>query len=184
MRRELTLHPGARCAAVSRIEVAAARPRPGRLTLRYAVAGRIGALRLPPWGAAERAEGLWRHTCFEAFVRAVAGSRYYEFHVAPSTQWAAYGFDDYRNGMSALHEMRAPRIEVWSDGVSYTLDAVWDLGRIPGLPGDEPWRIGLSAVIEEAAGNLSYWALAHPRGRPDFHHSDCFAAELAPAWRP
>ena len=42
-------------------------------------------------------------------------------------------------------------------------------------------RIGLSAVIEEANGRISYWALAHPPGKPDFHHADCFALEFSPS---
>ena len=41
-------------------------------------------------------------------------------------------------------------------------------------------RIGLSAIIEETDGAKSYWALAHPPGKPDFHHPTCFAATLAP----
>ena len=41
------------------------------------------------------------------------------------------------------------------------------------------WRLGLSAVIEEKDGGTSWWALAHPPGKPDFHHDDCFAARLA-----
>ena len=39
----------------------------------------------------------------------------------------------------------------------------------------KPWSIGLSAIIEEEDGTISYWALAHPPGRPDFHHPDCLA---------
>jgi len=27
---------------------------------------------------------------------------------------------------------------------------------------------------------LSYWALAHPEGKPDFHDPACFAATLEP----
>jgi hypothetical protein len=38
--------------------------------------------------------------------------------------------------------------------------------------------LGLSAVIEETSGAKSYWALAHPPGRPDFHHADGFALML------
>jgi hypothetical protein len=34
-------------------------------------------------------------------------------------------------------------------------------------------------VIEAIDGTLSYWALAHAPGSPDFHHLDCFALELA-----
>jgi hypothetical protein len=33
------------------------------------------------------------------------------------------------------------------------------------------WRIGLAAVIEGTSGHKSYWALAHPPGKADFHHS-------------
>jgi hypothetical protein len=40
-------------------------------------------------------------------------------------------------------------------------------------------RIGLSAVIEEQDGTISYWALRHAAGKPDFHHPDGFAMELA-----
>jgi hypothetical protein len=33
-------------------------------------------------------------------------------------------------------------------------------------------------VIEEKSGLLSYWALKHPPGKPDFHHPDAFALEV------
>lgn len=39
-------------------------------------------------------------------------------------------------------------------------------------------RLGMSAVIEEQEGTKSYWALAHPPGKPDFHHPACFAITL------
>ena len=41
-------------------------------------------------------------------------------------------------------------------------------------------RVAISAVIEEADGTKSYWALAHPPGKPDFHHADGFALQLPP----
>ncbi len=37
----------------------------------------------------------------------------------------------------------------------------------------------ITAVIEEADGTKSYWALAHPAEKPDFHHPDGFVLELA-----
>jgi hypothetical protein len=47
------------------------------------------------------------------------------------------------------------------------------------IPVEEPaLRIGASAVIEDDGGALSYWALRHPPGKPDFHHPDAFALEL------
>ncbi|MDF7777123.1 DOMON-like domain-containing protein [Sphingomonas sp. AOB5] len=47
-----------------------------------------------------------------------------------------------------------------------------------GLAAPRDWEMGISAVIEEADGTKSYWALKHPAGKPDFHHPDCFALEL------
>jgi hypothetical protein len=60
----------------------------------------------------------------------------------------------------------------------YALRALLDLSD---WPASSDWRLGLSAVIEETNGRKSYWALTHPPGQPDFHHSDCFAAELSSA---
>lgn len=181
MRQALTLHPDSHCAAATGVEVEAARPRPGALLLRYVVTGRIGDLRMPPAAAPKRAVGLWQHSCFEAFVRAAPDGPYYEFNLAPSTQWAAFGFDGYRSGLRVAGAVDTPQIELRSDAATLTLRATLDLDGLPDLPADAAWRIGLAAVLEEARGGLSYWALAHPRGKPDFHHSDCFAVELPPA---
>ena len=40
--------------------------------------------------------------------------------------------------------------------------------------------VGVSDLcVVETDDELSYWALAHPPGRPDFHHPDCFALAVA-----
>jgi hypothetical protein len=179
MRQALRLHPDSRCAAATRIEVDVARPRAGGLVLSYVVTGRIGGLRLPPVTASARADELWRHTCFEAFLRASPEEAYYEFNFAPSTQWAAYRFDRYRSGMRVAAEIAAPRIETRSGAERYALQAALELDALSSLPSKAGWRVGLAAVIEETNGNKSYWALAHPPGKPDFHHADGFAYDLS-----
>ena len=177
MLHALKLHPEGRCAAVTQIDVGVTRAR-GQLTLAYRVMGNIAGLRLPPPAAHTRADGLWQHTCFEAFVRAQHNTTYYEFNLAPSTAWAAYRFRAYRDGMVAAEDVAAPSINIRPSTNTYALEAALKLEALPGLPLDARWHLGLSAVIEEANGNKSYWALAHPAGKPDFHHADCFALEL------
>jgi hypothetical protein len=181
MRQILRLHPDSLCAAATRIDVDVARPHAGSLVLRYFVTGKIADLRIPPATAATRADELWQHTCFEAFVRSPADAGYYEFNFAPSTQWAAYRFLSYRKGMRVATEISAPQIEVQSGPECYTLQASLQLDRLAMLPHDAGWRLGLAALIEETNGRKSYWALAHPPGKPDFHHPDGFACELHPA---
>ena len=180
MRQALRLHPDSLCSAVTHIEVDVARPHAGSLLLSYFVSGKIGDLRMPPAVTAVRDDELWRHTCFEAFVGSPASAAYCEFNFAPSTQWAAYRFSSYRSGMQVATELSAPRIDVQSSPACCSLQASLALDWLSDLPGDARWRLGLSAVIEETSGRKSYWALAHPPGKADFHHSDCFAHELSP----
>jgi hypothetical protein len=59
------------------------------------------------------------------------------------------------------------------------LQASLEIDQISSLQIDGTWRIGLAAVIEETSGHKSYWALAHPQGKADFHHSECFALEFS-----
>lgn len=137
----------------------------GRWALTYTVAG--GTPRIPPPAAPARTDGLWQTTCFELFVMDGQGG-YAEFNFSPSTQWAAYRFAGYRYGMAELG-IEAPQIVAIEGGIRVLLD----------FPADAGARVALSAVIEEADGTKSYWALAHPPGKPDFHHDDCFALRLA-----
>jgi hypothetical protein len=180
MRLPLRRHPDSPCSAVSQIDVEIERLAPDRLLLSYVVTGAIDAIRIPPPETPKRADGLWRHTCFEAFLRAPAGDAYYELNFSPSRCWAAYRFESYRSGMRVADEIGAPLIEVQSRADDCVLRASIALDRVSGLPRDVPWHLGLSAVIEDADG-LSYWALAHPPGKPDFHHADGFAHELSAA---
>jgi hypothetical protein len=39
-------------------------------------------------------------------------------------------------------------------------------------------KLALTAVVEDDSGNLSYWALRHAPGKPDFHHPNGFVLEL------
>jgi hypothetical protein len=178
MRLALKLHPDSTSAAASSVEVEIVRPSESALLLLYVVIGKTSGLRLPSIITPARADELWRHTCFEAFLSVPSHTGYYEFNFSPSTQWAAYRFSGYRSGMQIASYIDAPRIEVSSSPDSYTLQAALDLDTANVLKG-APWRLGLSAVIEETSGNKSYWALAHAPGKPDFHRADCFTHEFS-----
>jgi hypothetical protein len=178
MRRPLTIHPDTVCPAIASIEVDISRPRPDLLVLDYRLIGDLGDLSLPPATTPRRADGLWRRTCFEAFVRAAPGQDYVEFNLSPSRAWAAYRFSGYRADMSVADGIAQPSIDVQSSGRRFELRAGFDLAGLPGWHSDAAWRLGVSAVIEAANGDTSYWALAHPPGKPDFHHPDGFAIEL------
>lgn len=179
MRQALRLHPDSQSFAAANVEVDIACPGANGLELSYIVTGRMSDVRMPPVMEPARSDELWRHTCFEAFVRASSGEEYYEFNFTPSRQWAAYRFSGYRSGMSVATEIGSPPIEVQSSPDRCTLQVSLELDRLSGLPRQTAWRLGLSALIEDTSGRMSYWALSHPPGKPDFHHRGSFLHELS-----
>lgn len=113
---------------------------------------------------------LWEHTCCELFVARRGGTAYREFNFSLSGEWAAYAFAGYRQGGPI--EVPDPGIVVRTSSEILELKASVASDAAPLL-------LGLSAVIEAEDGSLSYWALRHAPGKPDFHHRDAFALELA-----
>lgn len=166
----LVPHPAARSAAVQSIVVHVQRSR-GRLRLRYVLSGELSRLRIPAPRPAGRADGLWRHTCFEAFLAEGEGPAYRELNFSPSGAWAAYAFAGYRSGGAPL-EGPAPEIRCRRSPGELVLEA-----QIAGVS-EARLRLGLSAVVEEGEGDLTYWALRHPAAGPDFHDRASFALEL------
>jgi hypothetical protein len=177
---KLKRHPDTPSAAVDTIAVEAVR-NVCNLRLRYRVVGRIAAINIPVCAQSVHTDELWQHTCFEAFVKEEGAPPYCEFNFAPSTQWAAYSFTGYREGMRALSDFVPSDIDAKITATDIFLQANLLLSDWPNLLPPAIWRLGLSAVIEETNGAKSYWALAHPPGKPDFHHADCFALKLPPA---
>ena len=175
----LTCHPTTPCSAVRGIEVEIRRgTADAALTLHYALDGDLSRLLLPPNGAPRRADKLWQHTCFELFCAGGATTAYYEINFSPSSEWAIYRFDAYRQGMTIVETHIAPQVCVQSRPGGLYMDTILDISDLSALRDCHALRLAVSAVIEETDGRLSYWALAHPGAKPDFHHAEAFVLSL------
>jgi hypothetical protein len=174
----LASHPASRSQAVRTVRVHVSRNAKGRLALTYALEGDLARLRVPPHREPRIAERLWEHTCCELFVAHAGLPAYYEFNFAPSGEWAAYAFARYRDGTVLSHAALDPGIVVHAGAEGFSLDASIDLERLSPVLAGARLALALSAVVEDDTGALSYWALKHPPGKPDFHHPDAFALVL------
>jgi hypothetical protein len=174
--RDLVPHPGQPVPGIAGIRVESAFLADGVLDLTYRLTGDLSLLRLPARHASARADDLWRHTCFEAFIMGEDRPAYRELNFSPSGQWQAFAFRNYREPASPPPDV-APAITASRAAHGLTLRA-----RVPRaqLPPGARLRLGLSAVLETTDGALSYWALRHAPGRPDFHHPDAFTLEMDP----
>ena len=163
----LSPHPETPCAVLRGIEVRVEHEPANMLAVTFTLDGKIDELRIPPPGPARVAERLWQHTCCEIFIAPGDGAGYREYNFSPSGEWAAYEFCAYRQG--AAVQTRAPAIDVRRSARRLQLTA-----RVEAFGS----RIGIAAVIEADDGSLSYWALRHAPGKPDFHHPSTFALDL------
>ena len=177
-RMNLLRHADSLTDSVRAIDVALDWSEPPVLRLRYSIVGDMSRLRIPRPSSSGRQDGLWKHTCFEAFVKGPAEA-YYEFNFSLSRQWAAFRFDAYRQTMAQLNLSSPPVVDVEPLQGGFTLEAVVDLKGLDHADPGSQKRLGLAAVIEQRNGSLSYWALHHPPGKSDFHHPDGFVLALA-----
>lgn len=167
-------HPDHPPAEVTAVSAAIIGLDPHWLRVRWRVEG-AGQVLIPPFAGKSRADGLWQRTCFELFLREPDNSAYVELNLSPSEEWAAYDFTGYREGMTNRALPRPPDCTLRRGPNMLLFDGTVPMAGLPALP----WQLGISAVIEEAGGVNSLWALRHAPGKADFHTATCFAARLA-----
>jgi len=170
----LIAHPDHPPATVSQVEARIIGRDANWLRVRWRIEGSQQLL-VPPFAGKGRADELWQATCFELFLKPEGSPAYIEINLSPSERWNAYDFEAYRWGMAERPFPREPECTLRLGSSFAIFDATVPVGGLP----DVACAMGLAAVIEEQGGVKSYWALAHPDAKPDFHAPACFAATLA-----
>lgn len=151
-----------------RISAAAVRLANGDWQLTYLLQDPGKRIRTPPpvFRPGSR-EGLWQHTCCEAFI-GLDDTGYREFNLSPSGEWACYDFAAERARGPRTLPVTSPDIQCALTDDGWLLCATLAAVCLPAVPA----RIGLCAVLEGYDDHLAYHALRHPRDQADFHHPD------------
>lgn len=154
--------------------------RNNQFSVRYSLAGNVGEIFLPSSATnPSRKDELWRTTCFEFFIAVKDSPQYWEFNMSPSGDWNVYVMDAYRQ-VNMKEETRVQRLQfkVQKDTEIFSMEAALDLNAIN--IGENSIEAAISTVICSNNGRESYWALAHPHTKPDFHWRDSFVLEFPP----
>ena len=169
----LSSHPAHPPLAVSQVEARIIGRDENWLRVRWRVEG-SQQLVVPPFAGKGRTDDLWQTTCFELYLKPLGGEAYCELNLSPSERWNAYDFDGYRAGMRERPFPHEPECTIRQGSTFAIFDAAIPVAGLP----DQDCAMGLSAILEEQGGTISYWALAHPESKPDFHAPACFAVAL------
>ena len=165
----LILHPDCAAGPVTAIS-AAIEPTDTGCRVSFHLTGEMDKIVIPAQAAPERMDNLWRTTCFEVFWEG-EGPDYREFNLSPSSKWACYDFDDFR--VNSRDAPAAVTIMFRHDGQAMTLEA--EISSTLPLPA----KVALNAIIEDADGNIQFWALAFQPGKAEFHSDVCRALHLS-----
>jgi hypothetical protein len=183
----LAAHPATPNEAVRTLSARVRMGDPDMLVFDYSLDADLSRVRFPmpaagaQTGAGARVDALWQHTCFEAFVAPADVPGYHEFNFSPAGDWAIYRFGAYREGMTQPKIGQAPQISLHRGDAGVELKATVRLESLTDLRDAPRLKVALAAVIEDQDGGLSYWALRHAPGKPDFHHPSAFALEVVRA---
>jgi hypothetical protein len=171
--RTLVCHSASPAPGTWRMRVKLAWAGDGALRLDYQLRAPRGALAMPPRTNPSRQDGLWRHSCCEAFIGLPGETAYREFNFSPSGAWALYDFADERVPVAQPQfegEGGAPGVRCERRRHAWRLRARIPVELLPKRPPGAALLLGLATVVEDRWGGLTYWALAHPCPQPEFHH--------------
>ncbi len=161
----LVLHPDCQAGPIRSVNAQIEPTRKGCRAV-FEARGDIAAIHVPEPAAAKREDGLWRATCFEIFWQSDGGNQYREFNLSPSSKWAAYDFDSFREGMRDA-PVETVAVSVRHEETILRLDAEIE-AELP-----LPASVALNGIVEDAAGAIQFWALAFPDGKAEFHSEAC-----------
>ncbi len=175
---KFTLQPYPNDELLPDIEIAGEIDRNGsQITLQYTLLDRLESVKIAALSDRPiRQDELWRTTCFECFLGVQSSPQYWEFNLSPAGHWNLYRFEDYRQGMQVETAWTTLPFEVEQSGDRLMLTLALNLDEI--LSAETKFDVGITTVIEDQKGGVSYWALTHRGEKPDFHQRDSFAIAL------
>lgn len=150
----------------------------GKLELQYKLVHGGSELIIPSVKPApERCDGLWQHTCFEAFVSQPGHQGYWEINLSPSGDWNFYKLTTYRENLQPEDDIQQVPFTVEQTSLGLELRCIIPLDSV--LDAELPVELSLTAVLEHSSEGCSYWAWKHSGKEADFHLRDSFTL-LAP----
>lgn len=143
------------------------------LRLVYQLDGALAGVELAaPVPHPQRKDRLWQESCFEFFLAPTDSENYWEGNFSPAGHWNLYRFRCYREGMAEEGRVTEIPSQWHPTALSLGLTVKLDLSRL--LKADQPFLLGISAILRTTSGTPSHWSLTHPADQPDFHHRSGF----------
>ena len=141
-----------------------------RLFLSFKIEGLLENYIFPKEKNINRANELWKATCFELFLADSKKEEYYELNFSPSKEWNFYHLNNYRTELEEVEE------------VLFTIDTVFIENRYEVKISLEPKEgsfpffdiYNSATILLTSDKKRTFWSLNKMKDIPDFHCKDFF----------
>ncbi|MBD2413064.1 hypothetical protein FACHB389_02050 [Nostoc calcicola FACHB-389] len=147
-----------------------------QLSISYTLTGDLKEIVLAKPARPSRKHQLWENTCFEFFLGIKNSQQYWEFNLSPAGHWNVYRFDGYRQGMREETALTILPFNVENNPDKLVLTLSLDLDQM--ISSEQIIEVGITTVVKNRDGGVTYWALTHRGAEADFHLRDSFILEL------
>jgi hypothetical protein len=143
------------------------------ISIRYEIRGNVASLQIPSSKQTpERLDGLWNHTCCEAFISKDGHNAYKELNFSPSGDWNVYSFTNYQEGHQLDSDLKILSQQFIVDTNKLSLVVAIDVGQELERA---QLNVGITTVLQLKDNSITYWAVSHEAERPDFHVRKSFS---------
>ena len=111
---------------------------------------------------------LWEKSCFELFIKNNKDN-YIEFNFSPEFEWNTFYFKKKGDALAEYQKMDSIKPDILLSNDVFHLIVELDKKKFPDGFFESELTAGITSVIKEKNGKLSYWALSHEDSRPNFH---------------
>lgn len=116
---------------------------------------------------------LWEKTCFELFMKDEKNS-YIEFNFSPDFEWNCFYFEKKGDALAEYKRMELVKFDILFSNEVVNVIVELQKKMFPDHFFDGKLCVGITSVLKEKSGALSYWALSHHDIRPNFHDFKSF----------
>ena len=118
----------------------------------------------------QRANELWKATCFELFISPRESLNYWELNISTSKEWNCYAFDNYKENMREEKNISIPNIEITQKKDTYILSCELNFG-IGGVS-PEHSNFNLAIILLDTDRVRHFYSINKKNGIVDFHNKD------------
>ena len=119
----------------------------------------------------QRANELWKATCFELFLANSQKEEYYEINFSSSLAWNFYYLKNYRAEVQELKLLHEPKIEVYYHADELHIDFELET-EILATENFDLYNVASICLTKDKL--RTFWSVKHKKDVPDFHNRDNF----------